>query len=217
MKAGAIFDMDGLLFDTELVYNNDWYYIADMHGLQIDPAMLDELRGTSGTRMNDIVNSYWPKVDAKKLTDELFAHARVTLAEAVPMKPGVLELLDYLKEHAVRLAVASSAPQKLIENNLRIAGISDYFHVIVSGEQVAHGKPAPDIFLLAADKLGLPAAECYVLEDGINGVRAGLRAGCSTIMVLDLVAPTAELYTQCTGIYESLSAVLRSLQNGEIK
>ena len=82
----------------------------------------------------------------------------------------------------------------------------------MSGEQVEHGKPFPDIFLLAAQKLNLQAQDCYVFEDGINGVRAGIQAGCSTIMVPDLVPPTKELYEQCTGIYPSLHAVLHALQ-----
>ena len=212
MKAGAIFDMDGLLFDTELVYNQEWYYIAELYGLKVDPAMLDELRGTNGSRMIGIVNTYWPRVDAKKLTDELFAHAIVTLSKQVPMTPGVVELLEYLKQHAVRMAVASSAPMELIKSNLRLAGIADYFDAVISGEQVVHGKPSPDIFLLAAQQLGLPAADCYVFEDGIHGVRAGIRAGCSTIMVPDLVPPTEELYEQCTGIYPNLPAVLHAMQ-----
>ena len=174
--------------------------------------MLDELRGTNGSRMIGIVNTYWPSVDAKKLTDELFAHAIVTLSTHVPMKPGVVELLEYLKQHAVRMAVASSAPMELIKSNLRLAGIADYFDAVISGEQVVHGKPSPDIFLLAAQQLGLPAADCYVFEDGIHGVRAGIRAGCSTIMVPDLVPPTEELYEQCTGIYPNLPAVLHAMQ-----
>ena len=122
------------------------------------------------------------------------------------------ELLEYLKQHAVRMAVASSAPMELIKSNLRLAGIADYFDAVVSGEQVEHGKPFPDIFLLAAQKLNLQAQDCYVFEDGINGVRAGIQAGCSTIMVPDLVPPTKELYEQCTGIYPSLHAVLHALQ-----
>ena len=133
-------------------------------------------------------------------------------SKQVPMKPGVVELLEYLKQHAVRMAVASSAPMELIKSNLRLAGIADYFDAVVSGEQVEHGKPFPDIFLLAAQKLNLQAQDCYVFEDGINGVRAGIQAGCSTIMVPDLVPPTKELYEQCTGIYPSLHAVLHALQ-----
>lgn len=75
-----------------------------------------------------------------------------------------------------------------------------------------HGKPAPDIFLLAAKLLGLPAEDCYVFEDGIHGVHAGLNADCSTIMVPDLIPPTADLQNRCTGIYDNLSEVLKALQ-----
>lgn len=212
MKQGAIFDMDGLLFDTELVYNKEWYAIADKYNLQIDPHMLDALRGTNGERMHAIVNAYWPKADAPRLCDELFRNAQNSLSHKVPMKQGVVELLEYLKGNAVKLAVASSAPIQLIKNNLCLAGIASYFDVVVSGEQVTHGKPAPDIFLLTAKKLGLPAEDCYVFEDGIHGVHAGLNAGCSTIMVPDLIPPTADLQNRCTGIYDNLSEVLKALQ-----
>lgn len=215
MKSGAIFDMDGLLFDTELVYNDEWYYIAGLYNLQINPVMLDELRGTNGSRMTGIVNRYWPDVDAEKLTNELFAHAAVSLSKHVPMKPGVLELLKYLKRNGVHMAVASSAPMELIQRNLCLTGIVSYFDAVVSGEQVIHGKPCPDIFLLAADKIRLKAEDCYVFEDGINGVKAGIQAGCSTIMVPDLVPPVKELYEQCTGIYPDLYAVLQAIKTGK--
>ena len=184
MRAGAIFDMDGLLFDTELVYNQEWYYIAELYGLKVDPAMLDELRGTNGTRMSEIVNTYWPRIDAKKLTDELFAHAIVTLSKQVPMKPGVVELLEYLKQHAVRMAVASSAPMELIKSNLRLAGIADYFDAVVSGEQGRAWKAVPGYLPSSCTETESAGAGLLCFEDGINGVRAGIQAGCSTIMVL---------------------------------
>lgn len=214
MKAGAIFDMDGLLFDTELVYNKSWYDITEIYGYHLEPKMLDEMRGTNGTLMAEIVASYLPHVDAAKLIHEVFDQAKHYLSQNVPMKPGVIELLQYLKNQSVRLAVASSAPMDLIIHNLHLTDIKIYFDVVVSGDQVAHGKPAPDIFLLAASKLGLDAADCYVFEDGINGANAGICAGCSTIMVPDLLTPTPDLYRHCIGIYPDLYAVLEALKKG---
>lgn len=216
MKAGAIFDMDGLLFDTELVYNREWYKIANQYDLTIHEEMLDELRGTNGSVMNDIINRYCKDVDAEKLTKELFENAKHSLAVNVPMKAGAHELLDYLKAHAVKMAIASSAPSALIMSNLKGAGMDSYFDVVVSGQQVTHGKPAPDIFLLAASKLGLAPKDCYVLEDSIHGVHAGVRAGCFTIMVPDLVAPDAQVCELCNAIYPSLFDVIEALRAEEL-
>lgn len=215
MKAGAIFDMDGLLFDTELIYNDEWYHIATKYGLNLQQDMLNELRGTSGVLMNHIVNAYWPDVDAAKLTEELFENARNTMKQYVPVKSGVYEILTYFHKNHVRMAVASSAPLALIQNNLQLAEITKYFDVIVSGEEVKHGKPAPDIFLLALQRLHLAAEDCYVFEDGIHGAYAGIQAGCSTIMVPDLLPPTDELCKLCTGIYYSLHDVMQAIKNKE--
>lgn len=216
MKKGAIFDMDGLLFDTELVYNTSWYEVADNLGLLIHEKMLDELRGTNGTIMNSIVNSYLPRVDAEKLIEEVFAFAKKMLAHSVPMKDGVIEILSYLKDNNIKLALASSAPMDLILSNLKMSKIDFYFDVIVSGQQVVNGKPHPDIFLLAAEKLMLSPSDCYVLEDGFHGVEAAVRAGCSTIMVPDLLVPTKKQYEICCGIYTSLIDVIDAIKDGQI-
>lgn len=215
MEKGAIFDMDGLLFDTELVYNQAWHEVAKQHKLSIHPEMLDAIRGTNGVFMQQIVNSYWPEVNAEKLIDEVFENSRNILTQSVPMKPGVHELLDYMKSKNLVLALASSAPLDLIYSNLKIANIFSYFDVVVSGEQVVRGKPAPDIFLLAAEKLSLNPENCYVLEDGLHGVHAGIQAGCATIMVPDLIAPTEELYEKCVGIYHNLYEVLEAMKKSE--
>lgn len=215
MKKGAIFDMDGLLFDTELVYNQAWHEVAKQHKLSIHPEMLDAIRGTNGVFMQQIVNSYWPEVHAEKLIDEVFENSRRILTQSVPMKPGVHELLDYMKSNNIVLALASSAPLDFIYSNLKIAKIFSYFDIIVSGEQVTRGKPAPDIFLLAAEKLRLNPEDCYVFEDGLHGVHAGIQAGCATIMVPDLVAPTEDLHESCIGIYDSLVDVKKAIENGK--
>lgn len=208
--------MDGLLFDTETIYGKEWEKLARLYGFTVSQQMMNDLYGTSGAFMESIVKHYVPHMDPTRLIMEIFENARKTLSDSVPVKPGVYELLDYLKEQKVKIAVASSSPMDLIEKNLRLTGITSYFDVIVSGEQVEHGKPDPDIFLLAAKKLGLEAADCYVLEDGINGVYAGVRAGCATIMVPDMAAPNEEIGHICIGIYDSLSAVLNAIKEEKL-
>lgn len=216
MKKGAIFDMDGLLFNTELVFNTSWHEVANSHGLSIHEEMLDELRGTNGMIMNTIINSYIPNADAEKLVQEVFAFAKKALEQSVPMKEGVIEILPYFKDNNVKLALASSAPLDLILNNLKKSNTDIYFDVIVSGQQVINGKPEPDIFISAADKLMLNPSDCYVFEDGFHGVEAAVRAGCSTIMVPDLLVPTKKQYEVCCGIYTSLRDVLAAIKEGQI-
>lgn len=212
MKAGALFDMDGLLFDTERVYNRAWNEIAYEHGLRIHPEMLDELRGTNGSFMCAIVNRYWLDVKAEYLIEEVFDKAKKALENNVPIKRGAIELLSFFQQNHVRLAVASSAPMALIKKNLKVSGLDSYFDVVVSGEQVTHGKPAGDIYVLAAEKLHLRAQDCYVFEDGIHGVYAGIHAGCKTYMIPDLIPPTDEVLAACAGVYPSLCDILHELQ-----
>ena len=133
------------------------------------------------------------------------------LETSVPEKPGIREMLDYLRAHGVKTAVASSSRLELIEHNLALAGIRDRFDALVSGEEVAHGKPAPDIFLLAAERIGCAPEDCYVFEDGANGIRAGASAGCTTAMVVDLSEPTDELPEELL-----LPEALAAIQNAEI-
>lgn len=153
MKA-AIFDMDGLLFDSELIFDRAWQMNADNHGFVLDPKMQEELRGCSGVVMRNIVNRYLPNQDAFVLQKELFENALSLEREYVPMKPGVFEILDYFKGEDFKLAVASSSPQDMIENNLRVSRLETYFDVIVNGSEVSKGKPNPDIFLLACERVG---------------------------------------------------------------
>ena len=103
--------------------------------------------------------------------------------------------------------MASSTYRSLVERNLRTAGVEEYFRKVVTGDQVEHGKPAPDIFLLAARQLGLAPGNCLVLEDSFNGVRAGAAAGCVTVMIPDLSQPTPELLSLCSGCLEDLGQV----------
>ena len=134
------------------------------------------------------------------MLDKVWQLANVRFAQGVPCKPGLKELLSTLEDMAMPRIVASSSPRNMIEMNLQTSGTARYFHDVVSGTEVAHSKPAPDTFLLAAQKLHTDPKDCLVLEDSFNGVRAGRAAGCVTVMVPDLMQPTDEikaLYNCC--------------------
>ena len=205
MKQGAIFDMDGLLFDTERLYRESWVAMAEQFGQTPDPAFPPAVCGTSGAHMLEVIRQYYPAVDAQAFARGCIARVDDLLAHSVPEKPGVHEILQFFRENGVRIAVASSSARGRIIDNLRHAGVEGYFDAVASGEDVVHGKPAPDIFLLAAKLLGCAPADCYVFEDGINGVRAGLAAGCTTVMIPDLTPPPDELRDACAGVFDSLA------------
>lgn len=216
MKQGAIFDMDGLLFDTERMYRDSWKQSAQQFGLVHNPDFPRAVCGSSGAHMREIILQYYPQVDAKAFADDCILRVERELETHVPEKTGVRDILQYFKQHGVRVAVASSSKRATVLHNLKQADILSYFDVIVSGDQVTHGKPAPDIFLLAAQQIGCEPENCYVFEDGTNGIRAGAAAGCTTIMIPDLTPPNAQLEQLCAGIYPSLSDAMNAIAGNEI-
>ena len=216
MKQGAIFDMDGLLFDTERMYRDSWKQSAQQFGLVHNPDFPRAVCGSSGAHMREIILQYYPQVDAKAFADDCILRVERELETHVPEKTGVRDILQYFKQHGVRVAVASSSKRATVLHNLKQADILSYFDAVVSGDQVTHGKPAPDIFLLAAQQIGCEPENCYVFEDGINGIRAGAAAGCMTIMIPDLTPPNAQLEQLCAGIYPSLSDAMNAIAGNEI-
>lgn len=216
MKQGAIFDMDGLLFDTERMYRDSWKQSAQQFGLVHNPDFPRTVCGSSGAHMREIILQYYPQVDAKAFADDCILRVERELETHVPEKNGVRDILQYFKQHGVRVAVASSSKRATVLHNLKQADILSYFDAIVSGDQVTHGKPAPDIFLLAAQQIGCEPENCYVFEDGTNGILAGAAAGCTTIMIPDLTPPNAQLEQLCAGIYPSLSDAMNAIADNEI-
>lgn len=216
MKQGAIFDMDGLLFDTERMYRDSWKQSAQQFGLVHNPDFPRTVCGSSGAHMREIILQYYPQVDAKAFADDCILRVERELETHVPEKTGVRDILQYFKQHGVRVAVASSSKRATVLHNLKQADILSYFDAVVSGDQVTHGKPAPDIFLLAAQQIGCKPENCYVFEDGTNGIRAGAAAGCTTIMIPDLTPPNAQLEQLCAGIYPSLSDAMNAIAGNEI-
>ena len=172
MVKGVIFDMDGLMFDTERLWDTLWEPACRELGLPLPPDMQKFTAGGRGLA-----------------GENLCRH----VASYIPGKKGLKELLTALEDLGMPRIVASSSPRNMIEMNLQTTGTARYFHDVVSGTEVAHSKPAPDTFLLAAQKLRLAPKDCLVLEDSFNGIRAGRAAGCVTVMVPDLMQPTEEI------------------------
>ncbi|MDO5409601.1 MAG: HAD family phosphatase [Lachnospiraceae bacterium] len=211
---GAIFDMDGLLFDTERIYQETWHELADKYHVKLADGFTKAISGTSGAHMCAVIEKYYHVSDGAPIMNECMECIRKKLETEVPLKAGVHELLQYFHREGVRMAVASSSAIQQIQANLKKSNIIDYFDEIVSGQEVRQGKPAPDIFLYAAEKIGCKPEECYVFEDSENGIRAGHAAGCVTVMIPDLIEPVPEIVPLCNNIYKSLLQVKTDLEQG---
>ena len=197
---GAIFDMDGVLFDTERIYQQTWHEKAAERGTELNSDFVKVISGTSGARMHQVIEQYYHVTDGAALAEECRSRIRRKLSVGVPVKEGVREILEIFKGKGMPIAVASSSFARQIEANLHKANLRSYFSEVVSGTEVEYGKPAPDIFLRAASRLGCKPQECFVFEDSENGIRAGYAAGCTTIMVPDLIEPSSEIRQYCTKI-----------------
>lgn len=216
MKKGAIFDMDGLLLDTEKIYQDGWTKLAPMFTAHPNAEVPKACSGSAGNQVVRILESYYPGVDGKAYLEGVIAYYTAHVEQDLQLKTGVVELLTYFKGAGVKMAVASSTFLSQIHRNLEIAGIASYFDEVVSSLDVAHNKPAPDVFLEAASRLALNPEDCYVFEDAVNGVKTGLRAGCSTVMIPDSQQPLPQFYEVCAGIYPSLLDALTSIKAGSI-
>ena len=197
---GAIFDMDGVLFDTERIYQQTWHELAEEQGIKLGSGFLRAITGTNGERMRRVVEEHYQVSDGAAVAEECMKRMQEKLSECVPVKDGVREILAFFRERGVRMAVASSSSHEQIEANLAGAGIRAYFEAVVSGTEVEQGKPAPDIFLRAAEQIGCRPEECFVFEDSENGVRAGHGAGCITVMIPDLIEPSDQVRPYCSWI-----------------
>ncbi len=211
---GAIFDMDGTLFDTEVLYRKFWIEVADDFGVERKPALAEAASGSGRSRLLKLIDEFYPGINAgaylKKVEGSV--EKATEKKENLILMKGVKEILEFFRAEGFKMAVASSSPTKMIKRNLKTSGLEEYFSEVVGADMVENGKPAPDIFLLAAKKLGLPPEECYVFEDSYNGIRGGAAAGCRTIMVVDTAPPTDEMKKLCAGIFDNLSEALENIK-----
>lgn len=198
MPDAVIFDLDGTLFDTEPIWMASWPVAFGAQGLEVLPGVIDACMGTARDQLLAIVDEWYhgdPR--ARQAALDHYDVAREGLLAGAPMKPGAKELLALLGERGVPCAVASSSASDLVHAHLARAGIEDSFATVVCGDEVERSKPAPDIFLMAADLLGVDPARAMVVEDSPNGVAAGRAGGFFVVLVPDVVEPGDETLAAC--------------------
>ena len=215
MIDGVIFDMDGLMFDTERVWATLWEPALATLGLSYKEGLDVAVRGTAGDTMRAVLRRFYGEnCDTDAIIEALHAQAEKAFQAPPPKKPGLDEILTWLDAQHIPMAVASSSRMASILRHLNNWNMTNHFKALISGEQFTSSKPDPEIFLLAAEKLGTDPAHTLVLEDSYNGVRAGAQGGFVTVMVPDMAPANDEmrrLYTaECRDLYE----VLDGLQNG---
>lgn len=205
---GVVFDMDGLLVDSEVVFRDAMMKAARSLGRDLPLKVFLSMVGAPWEQNRDLALDHFGEgfdADAWRAEYQRIAHAEI--AAGVVLKQGVIEILDLLESRQLPRAVATSSSHAAVERQLGASGIVPRFQAIVARGDYARGKPAPDPFLMAAERLGVDPAACLALEDSHNGVRAAHAAGMMTVMVPDLLAPTAEIAGLCAAVAETLHEV----------
>ncbi|WP_054286508.1 HAD family hydrolase [Gulbenkiania mobilis] len=211
----TIFDLDGLMVDTESLGTASLSAAARSLGVTLAPQWLDDLVGLSTTRTLAYLCEHLPERTARAVYETSRSGYRRQLEEAeIPLRPGILPLLDWLADMTLPRAVATSTQRVLADLKLQRTGLDRYFPVSVAGDEVPATKPAPDLYLKAAACLGVPPVHCIALEDSPVGAEAALAAGMRVIIVPDMVQPSPFLARQALAVCPSLHEaceVLRGL------
>lgn len=215
---GVIFDMDGLLLDTERLFKRAYQKAATQHGIVLDDEIYDQMIGLRSDASQRVLREQLgPEAPSAAIIEGARHNYYMQIEEeGIPLRPGVPEFFSYIEELGFPKAVATSTHHELAMIKLRVVGLIDRVVGVVSGDQVAHGKPEPDIYLEAAKLIGLPPEDCLALEDSPPGVVAARKAGCVTVMVPDLQAPNDITRSMANFIYDSLFDVMAALKAARV-
>lgn len=207
---GILFDMDGLVLDTEKLFCRFWTEAAQFYGFPMTWEQALGMRALGGPAGEAKLQSYFgPTANYMQIRAKRIELMNAFIAEhGVEPKPGIYDLLDHLDTHHIAAAITSSSPVPRIEQYLKPLGLYHRFAKICSGHDVPKGKPAPDIYLHGAAQLGLPPESCLALEDAPAGILSAHRAGCLPVMIPDLDQPNEEARKLLYAKADSLADVI---------
>ena len=211
MLKAIIFDMDGLMVDTEPLSRQAWDAVLDPFGYALSDEVYWQMIGRRSEESAQIAwSAYELPVTAEELLERKTAVFEARLAQGIPLMPGLKSLHAEIAQRQIPWAVATSSPRYYAETILAQLALADSCQAIAGGDEVRHGKPAPDIYLLAAERLGIAPADCLALEDSVPGSQAAVAAGMVTVAVPDGDRATAD-YPHVRYVFPSLHEVLARL------
>lgn len=214
MIRGVIFDMDGLMLDTEKLLAKYWMQAAREAGFPMELQHVLGIRSLAAIyakpKLQGIFGEDFDYEAIRARRRELTAqHLQ---AHGIETKKGLRELLSYLKTNGIRIAVATATDRERTDLYLKQVGVHEYFDAFVCGDMVKKGKPDPEIYLTACKALGLAPEECMALEDSPNGIRSAHDAGCMAVMIPDLSGPEEDLMPYLAACVEDLSKIIALLE-----
>lgn len=210
MIKGVIFDMDGVMIDTERQSTLGWLHAFEAHGSEIPMWLINKFKGAPAHLSAEYFDEYFNgKFDYWQMRQERSDYVyELRKTEGVPVKYGLYTLLEAIRTRGLKCAVATSTQKQSAINSLTEIGAMSYLDAVVYGDEVEHGKPEPDIFLRAAEQIGVAPSECIVIEDSINGIKAGYAAGMRVVHVPDTMEITEDIARLTSVICHNLSQVV---------
>ena len=215
MSNSIVFDMDGILFDTERLYKDAWLTVGTGMGLSDSQEVSEHCVGLSyADTKKYILERYGQDFPFDRFINGVSGCVQAQIdRDGVPVKDGVYDILAYLRKSKYKIGLATSSSMHSAKGHLIQSGLSDYFYIIVTSDMVAKGKPAPDIYLAACSMLGAAPRDTYAVEDSPNGIKSAHNAGLRTIMVPDLFEPTAELDDMLYAKFDTLLGLKSYLES----
>jgi HAD superfamily hydrolase (TIGR01509 family) len=209
----VIFDMDGLLFDTERLIMAGIMAAGRDVGVEFPEAFCHSMIGIPGRECDIMIQDHFgPAFPMPEYLSRCAARIASLTEAGVPLKTGVVELIDDLAQRNIPLAIATSSSSRTAHHHLQKSGLLEKFRFVVTRDDVQNGKPKPDLFTKAAMSLGVSASRCLALEDSPNGIRSAHAAGTMPVMVPDILQPSDEIRAMCIVVADSLHDVRRILR-----
>lgn len=205
---GVVFDVDGVLFDTERLSQGTWNAVSTELGWpQVGRAYLEFVGQNRADILQKMLDLFGPDFPRETFLRTCSARSQERMErEGVPLKPGVREILEFLTARGIPAALATSTNQERTQRRMEMTGLGPCFSAVVTGDQVEHSKPDPEIYQLACRALGTAPARTLAIEDSRNGILSAHAAGMPVVMVPDLIPPTPELelllFRRCTSLLE---------------